>query len=205
MQGPPKFHICYPSFPPCTSLTGLNHWCFPSNWPFSFTCFKSTVTYSALLPPPPAACSNCYGSGDTDGKVSLPAEPPAGLFSCRNVYHKIHQYFIFTQKCTKTPMEKKTTKKTLTCRIRGLCISSQVWNKFCHSPFPLGNDEPWLADTPQAVGCECHKYSWLLGCTVGSCKVTKIFLKLLLDFNVFWGIDLLLSMHCVWKRRNSGS
>lgn len=28
-----KFHVVCPRFPPVTLSTGLNHWCFPFNWP----------------------------------------------------------------------------------------------------------------------------------------------------------------------------
>lgn len=89
-----------PKLPPSTPFTALNHQWFPSNWPFPSTCFKPTDIYSALpSPPPPAArgsCSNCCGSGDTDGKVSLSeTESPAGLFSHRNVYHQIPPVFDF--------------------------------------------------------------------------------------------------------------
>lgn len=124
-------------------VPGLNHRCFPSNWPFPFTCFKSTVIYSALLPhPPPAArgsCRNCCSSGDTDGKVSLSeAERPAGLFSRSNALSQMLLYFIFTQKCNKTPRGKK---KNLICRIRAPCISSQVWNKFCN--YHISHREWW--------------------------------------------------------------
>lgn len=72
------------------------------------------VIYSAPLPPPAArgSCSNYCSSGDTDGNVSLSGKKkkttnPACLFSCGNVYHKIHLYFIFTQKCNKTPRGEK--------------------------------------------------------------------------------------------------
>lgn len=162
---------------PPPPVPGLNHRCFPSNWPFPFTCFKSTVIYSALLPhPPPAArgsCRSCCSSGDTDGKVSLSeAERPAGLFSCSNAYHKCSCISFLHRSAVKHQGEKKIS----SVESELLAFPPKFETNFATITFSIGNDEPWEGDTPQALGGKCHKYSWLLGCAAGSCKVKNIFL-----------------------------
>lgn len=162
---------------PPPPVPGLNHRCFPSNWPFPFTCFKSTVIYSALLPHPPPAvrgsCRNCCSSGDTDGKVSLSeTERPAGLFSHSNAYHKCSCISFLHRSAVKHQGGKKISP----VESELLAFPPKFETNFATITFPIGNDEPWEGDTPQALGGKCHKYSWLLGCAAGSCKVKNIFL-----------------------------
>lgn len=145
-----KVQIFYPSFPPQYLFHSFKAVSSPPTDLSLFPLLKPLI-YSALLPPlPPAArgsCSNCCSSGDTVGKVSLSeTQSPAGLFSPRNVYHKIHLYSIFTQKCSKTTRKKEF----LPAESEALAFLSK-FETFCNYHIP--HREWWVLRRWNSSGC----------------------------------------------------
>lgn len=187
LQEPPELHICSPS----ASCTALNQGVSPpadlSLLPvlnplfWIQPCFLFLLLLLLLLPGAPGAVAVAQGI-QMGGFLSQEQTPPAGLFSHRNVYHKTHLYFIFTQRCSRTPRGKPSPAKS------ELLPSLKQILHLSHSPQGVMSLEEVSMLRLVVVGA--INIPDPLAVQLGA-AVTPIFLRALLGFSMSIAVDVL--------------